>query len=299
MLTWAIACSLGLAAASARGAGTASAQFLKLGAGARPAGMGEAFTAVADDLTAAYWNPAGLVQISAPQIGIMHNNYLLESDYQYAGGAWRTGPSAFAVSVYRLDFGTIDGYSNSDVKTGHFDAASTAAGLSWARAMSDRFSVGGTVEYLQEAVENESATGVAGDVGILYRHEAATFGLVIQHMGSKLKFVREEENLPRTIRLGASKRFLENKITSAVDYSLPNDNDGTVALGAEYRPLTRYAFRLGYRSTPGNDIHVDGLTGVTAGLGIFWGRLGIDYAFVPFGDLGDTHRVSLIYTFHQ
>ena len=72
---------------------TSSAQFLKMGAGARAAGMADAFSAVADDVTAGYWNPAGLQQISSPEMSVMQNNSLVETQYQYAGAALPMGPS--------------------------------------------------------------------------------------------------------------------------------------------------------------------------------------------------------------
>src|SRR5690349_17928904 len=78
---------------------TANAQFLKLGAGARAAGMADAFTSVADDVTAAYWNPAGLAQLTTPEISVMQNNQLVESQYQYVGGAMPFKNHTLAVSI--------------------------------------------------------------------------------------------------------------------------------------------------------------------------------------------------------
>src|SRR5438067_1224172 len=88
--------------ANAKSSGTSSAQFLKLGAGARAAGMGDAFVAVADDVTAAYWNPAGLAQIRQTEVEAMQNTSLVDTQYQYLGAAVPLRDSAIGFSMFRM-----------------------------------------------------------------------------------------------------------------------------------------------------------------------------------------------------
>src|SRR5438445_11477059 len=88
---------------SLHGAGTSSAQFLKMGAGARAAAMGDAFSAVADDVTATYWNPAGLAQIKTPEMSLMQNSSLIDTQYQYLAGGFPYHGKAIGLSLYRLD----------------------------------------------------------------------------------------------------------------------------------------------------------------------------------------------------
>src|SRR5438309_778446 len=115
-----------LSAAGAQAAGTSSAQFLKMGAGARAAAMGDAFSGIADDVTATYWNPAGLAQIRSAQVALMQNAGLVDTQYQYLGAAMPVGKSALGLSIYRLDNGSIDRYTASDVKDGSFSAGALA-----------------------------------------------------------------------------------------------------------------------------------------------------------------------------
>src|SRR5687767_4320158 len=113
--------ALGILVFSARlllAAGTSSAQFLKMGAGARAAAMGNAFTAVADDVTATYWNPAGLGQIKNAQMSLMQNAGLIDTQYQYLAAAAPYKSRALGVSLYRLDHGSIDRYTAGDVREG-------------------------------------------------------------------------------------------------------------------------------------------------------------------------------------
>ena len=70
-------------------AGISSLQFLKLGAGARAAGMGEAFVAVADDASALYYNPAGLAQFDDNEIMFTHTTWLIDLEHEFLGAVYR------------------------------------------------------------------------------------------------------------------------------------------------------------------------------------------------------------------
>lgn len=283
-----------LAGASAlQAAGTASAQFLKLGAGARAAGMGDAFVAVADDVTGAYWNPAGLGQLESPEVVMMHNDHLVDTQYQYAGAALPLSNGVFGVAVQRMDYGAIDRYTASDARDGSFDAASMAANVTFGTAVNDRLYLGATAKYITESIEAEKASSFAADLGVLYRWDNTTLGATLAHMGPGMEMVSESYELPRTIRLGASHRVLEDRLTLAAAVASPSDNDPSVHLGTEFRLTPMLAFRGGYAATPGNNLDVEGLTGVTAGFGLTLQAFTLDYALVPFGDLGMTHRASL------
>ena len=289
----AIAALAGTLAGPLNAAGTSSAQFLKLGAGARAAGMGDAFVAVADDATGAYWNPAGLGQIQSPEIAFMHNDWLVDTQYQYAGGVLPLERGVIGLSIQRIDYGDIDRYTAADARDGSFDAGSMAANLSFGFEMRDGLYLGGTAKYLQEAIETEKASSFAGDAGVLYRWDRYSVGAALQNIGPALKMVQESYDLPQTLRLGAAGRFLNERLLMGLAISAPNDNDPAVHAGAEFRLNSLLAFRGGYSAAPGNNLDVDGLTGVTAGLGITLNAFTLDYALVPFGDLGMTHRASI------
>src|ERR1035437_9224154 len=98
--------SLNVALPSDKNVGTSGAAFLKIGPGARPAGMGEAFTGVSDDIHAIYWNPAGLGTIKTPEITGMHMQYFQSIQYEFAAFAYPTkehGTLGFAVTNLHTD----------------------------------------------------------------------------------------------------------------------------------------------------------------------------------------------------
>lgn len=287
----------GVLSSSVQAAGTSSAQFLKMGAGARAAAMGDAYTAVANDATAAYWNAAGLSQIKAPEISVMQNSGLVETNYQYLGAAMPVGQSAMALSIYRLDYGSIERYTAADARDGSFEAGSLAGAFTFSSPINDAFSYGVTMKYLQESIDGDKGTSFAADAGVLYRTDRFTFGAAVQHVGPGYSLVEEKFDLPATVRMGAATRVLNEKMTLSADLSKAVDNDATVHAGAEYQLTPSFNLRGGYSLTPGNNLDVDGLTGITGGIGAAIHNFNVDYAFLPFGDLGATHRISLSFHF--
>ena len=278
---------------------TSSAQFLKLGAGARAAAMADAFSSVSDDVTAAYWNPAGLAQMKETQISMMQNSSLLDTQYQYFGGAMPLKNQTVAFSIYRMDYGTIDRYTAGDEKDGSFDAGSLAGSFSVGRKVNEKLSLGMNLKFIQESIESEKASTFGGDLGVLLQQGQTNFSFVLQHLGAGLTFVDEKGSLPQTIRAGVSRNLLDKTLLAAFEISKPNDNDATLHGGVEYSVNPLLMLRGGYQMTPGNTLDVAGLTGVTAGLGVNFSKFSIDYGFVPFGDLGSTHRISFLIKFNQ
>ena len=199
--------------------------------------------------------------------------------------------------VQRMDLGSLDRYSNSDVKDGQFNAGSMAIGIAYGTAVRENILMGIAAKLVQESIENESASGIAGDVGLLYRGEKANFGFLVQHLGTPLKMVEESNPLPLTVRAGASRRFLSNRLLGALEFSKPNDDSVSILLGSEYQCTNLFVLRGGFRTTPGNQVDVDGLTSITGGFGLQFQRFTLDYAIAPFGDLGISHRLSFLARF--
>ncbi len=281
----------------AHSAGTSSAQFLKMGAGARAAGMGDAFCSVSDDANATYWNPAGLAQLESAELSMMQNSNIQDTAYQYLTGVMPLQNSTIGAFVQRLDVGTIDQYSASDVKEGSFDAGSMAVGFSMGKKINERLLMGYTAKFIQESIQSESASSFAGDFGLLYKKENSKLGLSIQNVGPGLKMVSASSPLPMTIRVGGSKMFLNNRLLGALDMAKPNDNDTTINLGAEYKVTEMFVLRGGYKATPGNSLDISGITNINGGIGIKLNRFNFDYSVSPFGDLGMAHRISLLVRF--
>ncbi len=292
-----VAAGMMFLAADVFATGTSAAQFLKLGAGARAEGMGEAFSAVANDVTAVYWNPAGLAQIETPEIGAMQNTHFVDTQYQFLSGVKPFGSNVFGLSVYRLDYGSIDAYDKDNVKQGSFDAASMAVSLSMGRKINEQLMLGGSMKMVEEAIENEKASSFAADFGVMYKLDKYNLSGVIQHVGPGMKMVKDSAPLPMTVRVGASRRFMSDRMLAAVEVSKPNDSNASLHGGLEYQLMPLIAMRGGYKLTPGQSTDLGGLVGLNAGLGITFNRFNLDYSIAPFGDLGLSHRFSFGYKF--
>ncbi len=283
--------------------GTTGAQFLKIGSGARPVGMGQAFAGIADDVNSLYWNPAGVGQLTGAEFTAMHLEWFQDINYEYFGYAQPIGDygtvglSAIYLYMNDLEKRTIDTISgDNDTWDGtKFKAADTAAVLTYSKGLGERLFVGLNLKYINSTIDTESGSAFAGDVGGLYKTgiDKLNVGLVVQNIGSKLKFLSEGDKLPLNVKLGFGYKFLNDALALGLDVNYPNDNDLYLAGGLEY--LLRFggdfglALRSGYQS--GTDL--GSLSGLRAGAGFNWRGYGLDFAWVPYGDLGTSYRISL------
>ncbi|MGH7601703.1 MAG: PorV/PorQ family protein, partial [bacterium] len=147
-------------------AGTAMAQFLKIGVGGRAVGMGESFVAVANDASALYWNPAGIAQMQKNEIIFAHVNWPVDVQHEFFGYVHRFGGvNAIGASVTSLHTDDLEETTEfQPFGTGRFVAfGDIAAGLTFARKMTDRFSVGVTVKYIDETLAELHARNVLID----------------------------------------------------------------------------------------------------------------------------------------
>jgi hypothetical protein len=284
----------GYASFSKDDAGTAAAQFLKLGVGARPAALGEAYAAVADGAAATYWNPAGLAQVTRRDASFMHAVWFESIAYDWFAYAQPVRDwGVFGIGIQYLNYGSIDGTDASGNETGSFSPSDTGVTVSWGRTLSG-VALGASVKYLSSRI-TETATTVAADFGGMCRlmDGRLSLGAAVQNIGAGLKYVDDESPLPLNIKIGGAYALRENWL-AVLDVNAAADNEPVYGAGTEYRyPIgerMQAAGRLGF-STRARD--TGGLNGVSAGLGFTYRDYTIDYAFVPYGDLGDTHRISL------
>lgn len=285
--------------------GTSGAEFLKIGPGARPEGMGEAFTGLSDDIHAIYYNPAGLATLKNPELTGMHMQWFQSIQYEFAAFAYPTqnyGTWGFAVTDLHTD--NIDARTgDTDQANGQFSALESAYYLSYANHVTDRLSLGGNVKFIRQSIDSVNANAYAADGGALYETgwHGVRLGGAVQNVGTQVKFVNESDPLPFLIRGGASVPLRETNapdcfrnLLLSSDIIVPRDHQAGVALGGEYTGHLfdglSYSLRSGYQSL---NTDVTGLSGVSMGGGLTFGRVSFDFAWVPFGDLGNTYRYAL------
>jgi hypothetical protein len=264
--------------------------FLARGMAARPVSMGEVFTAVADDASAVSWNPGGLGGIPAFQAIASYDLGGYGLGVTYAAAAAPLGGGVGCVSLAVCNYGEYDLRDAKGLKTGTDNAMDLAAALAYAvhNPGSLPGSTGVTIETVHEAVGGSLVGVSAGSV--IPVSGLVSVGWSVLHLGPKA----DRYALPAVARGGVAYRPMAG-LTVATDagYGL-GDRTAWMAVGGEYAPAPAMALRVGYKWVA-QDQTLSGLTGLNAGAGFSIGRIGLDYAFQPYGDMGISHRLSVRY----
>jgi len=273
--------------------------YLKIGVDARASAMGDAYTALAHDATAAYWNPAGLAQATSNSVVFMHNSWIQGINHDFAAVQLFHGVHNLAVSLNMMFVSGIElrGDQATEIPDGETSAHNVTLGLSYATDVGKDWKLGWQAKYLYEKYYLVSAAGLAFDFGVM-KHDILpnmSWGAVIQNMGSMEKLKDEATKLPLSFRTGISYNlpwtiFGNNPLAAADIYHVKNDVT-RLGLGLEAAVFEYLDIRAGY--VFGSDSH-----NFTAGLGITYSRYNISYAFIPFQyDLGNSHQFSLAISF--
>lgn len=314
--------------------GTTAATFLEIPVGARALAMGDAYVASAEDASALYWNPAGIARVQTDQAFIQHTNWLAGTKFDYAGVIFPLGEiGTVGASVTSFSSGDME-VTNIDFPDGtgqYFSTSDVALAVSYARALTDRFSIGFNAKYIQQSIWNESSSGLAIDVGTLLvtdflkglRIGASiyNFGTNMQMTGPDLRQfhaidptkVGSNQSIPEAIETNSWPLPLNfqfglaldvvnsemNKLTLAVDAMHPSDNYESVNVGAEYGFMKFIYFRGGYQSL----FLKDSEGGASAGVGLRYDvpyssfSISVDYAYNDYGRLSSTNTFSLFIRF--
>jgi hypothetical protein len=282
-------------AGSAGEPGTSGFVFLRLGNGARATGMGEAFTAVTDDATSIYWNPAGMANVEGVDLNVTHTEWLVDIRFEQISVVNEMFGGSVGLSFTGLYYGEMDRYDNypSLSPNGTFNPYDLALAGGYARDILPNLAIGASVKFIYEKIDFESASGWAVDLGVTHRSmiEGLTLAASVLNLGPQAKFVEEKFYPPLQLRGGASYRYdserLRGHFIVASDVVFPNDGDVKVHFGAEYNYRTFLSVRGGYKA----NYYVQG---PTLGLGVIYKNLAFDYGWAPMEfDLGDSHRFSI------
>lgn len=304
--------------------GTTAGQFLKLGAGARAIALGGAFVAESSDLSALYWNPAGMARLPGRHVQLNHTRYL--ADINYNLGAFSTSLGRFGsigLGILLLDSGNMPVRTEMEPEgTGEqFKVQNFSLQLSYARNLTSLFSIGGSIKFVQERIWHSTASTVAFDVGTLFTtpFRSLKLGASMSNLGPKLRmdgrdilfsedpspnatgtaeivnaqYRMDNFALPLIFRVGLAWSALDDgthRILLVSDAAHPNDNAEYVNAGAEYVFRDLIAFRAGWR----NLFEPDTEQGLTAGASLSVRidrtlRVAVDYAYADFGRLTETH----------
>lgn len=286
--------SLATAAASA----AETAAFLKLAPGPRPIGLGEAFTAVADDLNAQAVNPGGLAQLGSREVGFSHAELLADTRLDALGYAHPLGTSrgTLAAGLLRLSHGAIAGRDASGRASGEFEASDTAIQLAYGSHVPGLGSVGVNVKYLESRLAYATARGVAVDVGLHRRGRGAwSWGAAVRNLGNGLRYAEHTDALPLAVAAGAAVRVNGSLLLSGEIRHRASSGGIEAGVGTEYSLLPSLVIRGGYRSASRPEAlrGSSPADGMGMGFGIRLKKATFDYAITPQGELGQAQRLSI------
>lgn len=287
------------AAAWASGPGTTAAPFLKVAMSPRAVAMGGAFGPLADDSGAVFVNPAGLAGSETREVALDFATYLQDArmgNVSYSGVA---AGNRFGFGASFLTVGGIERRTNDAVgivpEAGSFSSSDMAFTFAYAKkdfmaGTINGLNAGLAVKFIRSSIDENNAFAAAVDAGAIYRaSEKVNFSLAVQNLGTKMKFEEDSDPLPIDIRAGMLYRpSADLNLVAEVNEYL-QDEKFYPSFGAEYWLREALALRGGYKF--GYDTENLGAeVGLSLGFGIKVSGLGVDYAYLPFGELGNVHR---------
>ncbi|MBU2493796.1 MAG: PorV/PorQ family protein [Bacteroidetes bacterium] len=310
--------------------GTTAANFLEIGVGANAVGMGGAFVSIANDATALYWNVGGIAMLPKFEAVIVHTDWLAETNFDFAGLVLPLGDFGtlgFSFTSLSMDDMVVRTVEKPDGTGELFSAGDIAVGLSYGRHLTERFSIGFTVKYIEQTIWHMNATGIAIDAGTVFKTDlfgGMTIGATISNFGTSMKlegrdsryFIRVDDtklgsneriptnleldtwDLPLLFQIGVSTYAVNSvnyKLLLAADATVPNNNYQSMNLGAELSFMDFLFLRSGYNSLM-LDESEGGLTlgvGVNSNMILSTTVVRFDYAYRDFGRLQNVHNFTV------
>ena len=282
----------------AQSAGKTGLSFLKFGFGARNIAMGDAGASASNDLTALYYNPARLTSVEKNEVLFMHNEWIQDVSSEVFGLKWNMFGLPWAVGFNYTSISDIEIRTRPGKPDSKFDANYFFGSLSTGFHIVDNLSSGTTIKYLYEGLLSDESTGWGFDFGLDYETsiKGLTVSTVIKNIGSMNALRNDGTKLPADFRLGSAYKFSVESakldFIAVAEFQKYLDTEDThFNLGGDVIYDNTFALRAGYQT--GYESR-----GFTGGIGLMWGSLRFDYAYMPFSlGLGNANLFSLQFKF--
>lgn len=271
-----------------------TADFINIGVGARAQGLGGAFTALADDVSSIYWNPAGLSCVKDTEMTFMHNKWIEDTSYEFYGLATPAEIGGYkcvlGFGMHYMNLGSFTGRKDQVSAPVEFSASDMAFSMGFGMKLDADNSIGMNLKYIEESIEAVRAEAFALDLGL--KHVLSydlTLAFTLQNLGGSMKYVSEAVNLPLNVSAG-----LGYRINGALDLGLVLRQEiyggrTELSFGSEYAVSNALVLRGGSLL---NSLSGGNNPGLSGGFGIKLGGNQLDYAVSTIGELGPTQKVS-------
>lgn len=276
-------------------AGTAALQFLKINTSARVMGIGETFTAIGDDINSIHYNPAGLSFMREKQLTLSHLEYIQGIKYSNFSYAQRTRHGTFGGSIGYLYVGDIRetvriGPEDYEI-LGKFHVSNLLLTLSYSRFIDTNVFLGLNLKYANETLKDYRAYSFMFDIGLVHYIDKIFLGVSFQNIGTQVRFIKKQDPPPMLLRAGIG--YKSNSFLLGSDFVQAIDSEPELRMGLESKMLKFLFVRFGYRLRGFKQHKLGYLSGITGGVGISILNYQIDIAFIPYGDFGNSIRISL------
>lgn len=274
----------------------AAGLFLRMGVGARALGMGGAFTGLADDPSASYWNPSGLGNIHNFQFEFMNVNLPFDRTLNFFSGVMpikRFMTLGISWVGFRIE-GLEARSSNSAEPDFLFNNTQNAFFFSLGTALTYNLSIGGNFKYIRNDLADFVAHGIGFDGSVLFKPlDRLSLGLLLQDIGTDYRWEGGlTEGVPMTVRLGAAWKIRDG-IILAVDVNKTTEETPVFHVGGEFRPINSLPLRIGW-----NDQQITGGAGLV--LPVSQHLLELNYGYSNDRIFNDAvHRVSLVFSLEK
>jgi hypothetical protein len=298
--------------------GGSGMQFLKISPDARGMSLGGGAVAITNDVSAMYWNPAGITDVDTGKVNLQlsHTRYFGDISSSFGGAVIKAGPLSYVgIQVFSMNYGTMDETTEFESKgTGRtFSVANYLIGLTYAKVLTNSFSFGVNAKFAQEGFAGVNVNNVLFDLGLKYNIgvQHARFGINFSNFGFNvspngsatiLKFNGENDivnfsnvTVPGIFRLGIAFDPLhtnDHVITAIGQLNHPTDNNETYVLAAEYCYLKTVYARMGYEFVS-DEKYIAPSVGMGVKILRSFGGFTVDYGFLAKNSLGNNHRISL------
>jgi len=270
-----------------------------IGVAAGPAAMA-AYTAAPGDLWSLTYNPAGLAGMDRLRLGVSQIEWFEDTSFSYLGVGLPRGDGGLALGLAYFDLGSVPIYDmygtdlNESAEAYNFGFV---GGYGFQVPNICDLTAGISGHVIQGSFDDETATAIGFNMGLLYGLMDGQFhvGLAAKNLGTKFKFVDEEDEQTLTFAGGLAYSTLPDQIPNVdvmvgVDALMPKDQDVQMAVGGEIWVYKTLALRAGYKT--GTE-----MGNLSYGAGFKYSDFQLDYTYADFEDLGATHRVSLTMAF--